>query len=93
LIGAVNTVRRYDVPIILAEIYSEGLIKSGSSERIYRRFMKELGYNMYIAQPTPEGRTFLTLVDESSQIGEAYNAIFSNTKYLTPYTQCYHVFE
>ncbi len=93
LVGSVNTIRKFNVPIILAEIYTEGLEKSGSSERLYRRFLKELGYNMYIAHPTPQGSTFLALVDDNSSHGNAYNAIFSNTQYLASFTQCIHFFE
>ncbi len=92
LMGAVNTIKRFNIPIILAEIYTEGLERSGSSERIYRRFMKELGYNTYIAQPTSQGGTFLELIDDKCLIGNAYNAIFSNAQHLAPYTQCCHYF-
>jgi FkbM family methyltransferase len=92
LMGAVNTIKRFNIPIILAEVYVEGLERSGSSERIYRRFMKELGYNMYIAHPTSQGGTFLELVDDNRILGNAYNAIFSSTQHLAPYTQCCHFF-
>ena len=92
LMGAVNTIKKFNVPIILAEVYAEGLEKSGSSERIYRRFMKELGYNMYVAHPTSQGGTFLELVDDNRMFGASYNAIFSNDQYLSPFTQCCHFF-
>lgn len=48
LIGAIETIRKHNIPFIAAELNRLGLKKSGSNEDLFRMYMNQLGYDTYL---------------------------------------------
>jgi FkbM family methyltransferase len=50
VMGSLETIRHHDFPFVLAEINRLALQQSGTDEMAFRRFMRHLGYNAYMAE-------------------------------------------
>lgn len=82
LMGGVDTIRRHNIPFILAEINRLGLRQTDTNERTFRLFMHHLGYTAYYAQYQEQGLTLqfqempLTIVPHPDEPELVYNLAF-----------------
>ena len=80
--GAVNTIRKYDVPYIICEINRFGLQQMGTNETELREFMNSLGYETYLLTSNSSNQLVRLPMGKYYETSYVFNVLFTRQSFI-----------